>query len=288
MTRVRSAFTLIELLVVIAIIAILIGLLLPAVQKVREAAARMQSSNNLKQIGTAQHNFASTYNDAMPPAEGYFPGQTTGTAVWTHLIYLLPYIEQENLYKQGQGNYALFNQPVKTYQGPADTTQDPSRSLTSYVVNYEAFSTFGANLKSTFTDGTSNTISAMERYAKANPGPTPPTANEYWRINSGGTVTVPAPAYAVASTPVASYSYLRSMPINNVAITTASAYATPVVSKPAPAAAFGYQATGQSSGTCLVLLADGSVRGVTSTITGVTWAQAMQPADGSVLGSDWQ
>lgn len=156
----RRGFTLIELLVVIAIIAILIGLLLPAVQKIREAANRMASSNNLKQLGLALHNFES--------ANGVIPGmRSAGTSNATSFGYsvhaqLLPYIEQENMSRQINMDLELFTgvfptpsfmlspavqaiaaTPVKTFLCPGDGQQPlitinsggGTHAGTNYVVN---------------------------------------------------------------------------------------------------------------------------------------------------------
>src|SRR4051812_43195874 len=104
MKRIRQGhkgFTLIELLVVIAIIAVLIGLLLPAVQKVREAAARTENANKLKQLGIAVHSYHDA-NKKMPPYQSYaqaYYGTVNGAMTGSWPMALLPYVEQDNVYK---------------------------------------------------------------------------------------------------------------------------------------------------------------------------------------------
>jgi len=261
MRRVRTGFTLIELLVVIAIIAILIGLLLPAVQKVREAAARMQSSNNIKQIVLGLHSAASAFNDQMPPSDGTYAGQFA-----TLFVHVMPYIEQENLYRQGLAAWQIT--PVKTFQGPGDVTIVPTSAQTSYGSNFLAFGTTGANLKSTFTDGTSNTIALFERYARS-------TTQNHLYAQTGTTM---AASTASPLTPAAGFTWLSSR---------ADATQPPFVLRPPVTGALEFQAQSLSAGTLLVGLADGSVRGVTSAVTAQTWHIAMGPQDGLPLPSNW-
>lgn len=144
----RSAFTLIELLVVIAIIGVLIGLLLPAVQKAREAASRTKCANNLKQIGLAMHNYMDT-NQMLPPNGNYTYNGTAVTAAnaWSAMARILPYIEQESLYRNIDFSVSYSTQigvaskRVATFMCPAEVNDkgngtDPTFGNKHWPINY--------------------------------------------------------------------------------------------------------------------------------------------------------
>lgn len=188
MIRKRVAFTLIELLVVIAIIAILIGLLLPAVQKVREAAARTQCQNNIKQLVLAMHNCNDTYG-LLPPAEGTFPGHSdpgNGSRYGNGLFHLLPFFEQQNLYNSSLGtlttssgtftgvytplNNNVYMQPVKTFVCPSDpsiqsngTVQDPGGGGFVWGTCNYAFNAMIVSSQNGFTQTTPPDVSQAEQ-----------------------------------------------------------------------------------------------------------------------------
>jgi len=296
-------FTLIELLVVIAIIAILIGLLLPAVQKVREAAARTQSMNNLKQMSLAMHNMNDTFG-LLPPMVGFYPqttntgnGQagTPGNTRGTLFYHLLPFIEQDNAQKAMAVNHPdswWCGFPIKTYLNPADPGEPASglvdsgspRYAAGYAPNewvFNAGSSYGlanhvgigqtvgtASIPRTFLDGTSNTILFTERYAVCG-NSTSSVASYYWG-ETGGNCNRVGGQGGNGSTPGV-YSIL-STPQN----------------KPAPFAQCNpCLLQGTQSGGILVGLGDGSTRLVSTSVSLSTWQRAILPNDGLSLGSDW-
>jgi prepilin-type processing-associated H-X9-DG protein len=278
------------LLVVIAIIAILIGLLLPAVQKVREAAARMSCTNNLKQQSLATIDCADTNGGKLPPSIGLYP--SNGTPAPNNgdgglYLHILPFMEQQNLYNSTLGSndsrnssggvfYPTYSQwngagnyIVKPLVCPSDHTQSPALTgHASYGVNGQVFRhnynwggvgllRFPASLQ----DGTSNTIFFMDKLAQCNSGNYP---NNYWpdwgpvlSSSDEGDPTGPgAPTFQQSP---------RGIPANCNG---------------------GIGSTDHSAG-INVALADGSVRGVNTAISSATWWYALTPAGGETLGSDW-
>ncbi|MDY3555552.1 DUF1559 domain-containing protein [Gemmata sp. JC717] len=296
--RSRSGFTLIELLVVIAIIAILIGLLLPAVQKVREAAARMSSQNNLKQMGLAMHNLAGVQNDQF--CSGWGGTRATATTAdpvrpWTW--HILPYIEQENVSKAATPPTTT---PIKTFIAPNDASLTSGQPLTSYAGNalvlgianptvattYPALGATGVTAKlvnlNSMTDGTSNTLLFAERYAVTTL-PTTASTVIYQGYDDTRGVQV-AIEYVAAQHPWFGTRPSHVLFAPKYFATVAQPY--PFQSKPANNAASDLVPHGMSSGTMSVAMCDGSVRGVSSSVINQTWIYVCDPNDGQVI-SNW-
>jgi type II secretory pathway pseudopilin PulG len=314
---------LIELLVVIAIIAILIGLLVPAVQKVRAAAARTQSLNNLKQIMLACHDYHDVHK-MLPPLSAVIPGiiaNPNGTQPVSAHFWLLPFIEQGNVWNLGITNGGAWPagpgvqhggltsagaQIIPVYISPRDPSapvnpweenNQGTWGVCNYGANHAVFGIpCGSNTNSKMTlpgisDGTSNTVGFAEQYAKCgtgdNNGSNFETGAYYehlWAYN----VTWAWQQGPYFDTRLMSVGMLTNSQTNNGACTCiATSTAIPPQDSPTVANCNPYYVQAMDGSVCGVGVMDGSVRLVSSSIDGVTWVRALWPNDGFPNGSQW-
>ncbi len=310
----RVGFTLIELLVVIAIIAILIGLLLPAVQKVREAANRTQCSNNMKQLGLAVANYASTYNNQLPcglagdtasagSPLGVITSASGGKRLYVNLFFiLLPFVEQGNIYNNavtGASTYLLANgtsyykQPLKLFLCPSDSSSNNGLTATgaagsSYVYNLALFATARSTPGNTvlhwgsqynignIPDGTSNTISFAERLVSCS---TTSTVNSDLFL-AGPDFVAGSPFFDQAVGRGYYPTVLPPLPQIGVNRNTCKVGIVGGLH-------IGMEPSSSHTGAMVIGMTDGSVRLVSSGLSQLTWSYACNPADGLPLGSDW-
>jgi len=317
-TSSRRAFTLIELLVVIAIIAILIGLLLPAVQKVREAAARMSCSNNLKQFGLGLHN----YHD---PNNG-LPSNIRPDAVSTVRVrwatYLLPYIEQDNLFKQASltTNWhlqpAVFGVRIKTFECPsapngAIIDGAPDTAWTNIVANGDYAGFYGVDPQletlgliaagtgkvdngavsktqklnfSSFTDGLSNTLHLTESVGRPDlyrAGKLVQKANGASRVNGGGWCRPASEMFILRGASADGVTVPGPQAINATNGVLLNGYPDPYYNTDGTSQVYGFHSGGVNA-----LLADGSVRFIRQSINIRTFAALVTRNGGEVSVDD--
>jgi prepilin-type N-terminal cleavage/methylation domain-containing protein/prepilin-type processing-associated H-X9-DG protein len=317
-SRARAGFTLIELLVVIAIIAILIGLLLPAVQKVRSAAARTQCQNNLKQVGLALYNHESGL--------GYFPSSSrpgSGPRIsWT--VAALPYLEQDNLVRSydlttnwdSANNLPITSQQVKIFQCPATpnpTRQDgnpqppavwsPIIAVTDYAaptgISNQLVELYAGqivpgngilirNQRATIgavTDGLSNTIMLTESagrpqvYRNGVAYGAPPTV----RVNGGGWAR-PASDFSLKGSSADGTTFPGACAINctNGVDTGTSPFPHPIYGTEGTSETYSFHTNGANA-----LLGDGSVRFINQGVNIVTYAALVTRDGGEVVPGDY-